>query len=65
MTLRVPIALPITMRVMGKSIASRMIKGMERKKLMITPSTELKTGAGMMLLRLVTTSSTPNGKPIR
>ena len=59
----VPMAVPTTARVTGKSSASIMIKGMERRKLMTTPSTALNVGAGMMPCRRVTTSKTPRGKP--
>ncbi len=40
------------------------MKGIERRKLTVTPSTALKVGWGMMWLRRVTTSSTPSGSPI-
>ena len=62
---RVPMAVPITARVTGKSMASMIMKGMERRKLISTPSTELNPGEGMMPSRRVTTSSTPSGRPIR
>ena len=45
---RVPMADPMMARVTGNSIASMMMKGMERRKLIITPSAALKVGRGMI-----------------
>ncbi len=61
----VPIARPITALVTGKSMARRMMKGTERRKLMATPSTVLNRGMGLMPPEAVTTSSMPRGMPMR
>ena len=65
MTDLVPMELPITRRVTGKSTAIMITKGIERRKLIATPRIALKVTEGMMPPRRVTTSSTPSGKPIR
>ena len=61
----VPIEVPMTARVTGISMAMSKMKGMERRKLMIAPSTMLKVGMGLMLPLRVMTSSTPSGSPSR
>ena len=61
----VPMAVPITARVTGISMAISRIKGMERRKLITAPSTALKVGAGLMPSFRVITSSTPRGMPSR
>ena len=57
-------ARPMTTRVTGKSMASRMMKGMERKKLTMAPATALNVGMGRMPPRRVMTSRTPSGRPM-
>ena len=60
----VPVMRPVTARVTFRSITSKMMKGMERRKLMMVPSTILNLGRGLMPPLRVTTSSTPRAMPM-
>jgi hypothetical protein len=59
----VPTELPATKRVNGMIATIRMMNGVERTRLTTEPSTRLKIGNGRIWPGLVTTSSTPSGRP--
>ena len=63
MTDRVPIAVPITTRVTSNSITSRMMNGIERRKLTTVPTALFSVAFGRMCPGEVITSSTPSGRP--
>ena len=60
----VPMAVPAISRVRGISAASRMMKGMERKVLMIRSSTTNSPRLGLMPPGLAMDSTTPNKRPM-
>ena len=61
----VPIAVPSTIRVKGRSTIINITNGKERSTSMMRLKTELNTGRGVMPYWFVVLSSIPSGKPIR